>query len=308
MKPLVLFLVGPTASGKSTIAIELARQLNGEIISADSMLVYKGMDIGTAKPSKAERKKVPHHLIDLFAPSRSFSVFDYRKRAVAKIREISKRGKLPVVAGGSGLYVRAILNGLSIQPGPNPVLRKKLKAEAKQKGLEVLYARLQKADPARAAKIKAGDEKRIIRALEILDRVEKDPALLDKKTESLEELGFRACVIGIEKDRARLYADIERRVDLMFKKGLVVEVKRLLKKGRLSKTALQAVGYKEIVDCLRGRCSQQEAKDLIKKNSRHLAKRQFTWFRREAGIQWISWREGESLKDICHDVAAKVKF
>lgn len=298
MIPLVLFLVGPTASGKSGIAIKLARQLNGEIISADSMLVYKGMDIGTAKPSKAERRKVPHHLIDLFSPSRSFSVFDYRKRAVSKILEISKRGKLPIVAGGSGLYVRAVLQGLSLQPGPDPAFRKKMKFEVKEKGLETLYVRLRKEDPARAAKIKPTDQKRIIRALEVLRQTQKDPAILEKKTESLAELGFQSRVIGIDKDRGQLYADIETRVDRMFQKGLVREVKGLLKKSRLSKTASQAVGYKEIIEALKGKISYPSAKDLIKKNTRHLAKRQWTWFRREEGIRWVKWEEGESVKEI----------
>lgn len=293
IKPTVLFIVGPTATGKSKIAVEVARRLNGEIISADSMLVYKGMDIGTAKPSKAEQKKIPHHLIDLFLPSRNFSVFEYRKRALVKIREILRKKKLPIVTGGTGLYVRALLEGLEELPAADLKLRAQLSQRVKKEGLEVLYAELNKKDPQRAAQIKPTDERRIVRALEISHQMQSKPAASYAKKESLEELGFFPVVVGITKDRAVLYQNIEKRVDQMFRRGLLKEVKKL-SKTRLSRTALQAVGYKELLASLEGDTSLDEAKNLIKKKSRHLAKRQWTWFKREKGIHWVSWEPGEN--------------
>jgi tRNA dimethylallyltransferase len=285
VKPNVLFIVGPTASGKSKIAILLARRLNGEIISADSMLVYKGMDIGTAKPTRAERKKVKHHLIDLFVPNRNFSAFEYRNRALAKLREISRRRKLPIVVGGTGLYVRTLLNGMILHPEADPKFRSALTARAKKEGLDVLYAELKKKDSKRAESIKPTDERRIVRALEILAAANSRP---EKKQESLKELGFYPMVIGITKDRSLLYNEIEKRVEQMFRKGLVKEVKKLVKQ-KLSKSALQAVGYKEVIASLKGEQTLQEAKALIKLRSRHLAKRQWTWFKREEGIIWVEW-------------------
>jgi tRNA dimethylallyltransferase len=289
----VLFIVGPTATGKSKIAVEIARCLQGEIISADSMLVYKGMDIGTAKPSKIERKNIPHHLIDLFQPSKNFSVFEYRKRALRKINEIQSRGKLPIVAGGTGLYVRALLRGLDPQPPADPKLRRQLVIRAKREGLENLVAELRKRNPERALKIKPTDERRIIRALEVLESSKK-PAPHEP---SLESLGFTPVVIGITKDRLALYEDIEKRVDGMFRRGLVQEVKKLARQ-KLSRTARQAVGYKEVLAALNGGYSLKEAQEIVKKNSRHLAKRQWTWFRREAGLQWVSWESGDNVTDM----------
>ena len=227
MNPRILFIVGPTASGKSKIAMQLAKRLGGEIVSADSMQVYRGMDTGTAKPSKADRKKIPHHLLDVRSPAQPFSVFDYRRLALAKIRAIVKRGKLPVVTGGSGLYVRALLEGWTA------------------------------------------------------------------KNRTLESLGFQPSVIGIAKDRTALYAGIEKRVDQMFRKGLVREVEKISKK-KLSLTASQAVGYKEILNAFSGNSTLEEARALIKKNTRRLAKRQLTWFRKERGIQWVAWEDGDT--------------
>lgn len=307
MKPTVLFLVGPTASGKSRIALELAKDLDAEIISADSMLVYKGMDIGTAKPSKPEREKIPHHLIDIVAPSRNFSVFEFRKRALKEIAAISRRGKLPLIVGGSGLYVRVLLQGLAEQPGADLKLRKKLKDEIKKKSLAVLYKRLQKKDPLRAGQIRPEDERRIIRALEIAEKSKKKPSSLFGKEKGLEDLGYRPLVFGITKDRAELYKDIEQRVDLMFEKGLVAEVRNLMKK-RLSRTAGQAVGYKEVIAALKGQYSLEKARELVKIGTRHLAKRQWTWFKREQGIQWFMWEGGESAKNFAAKVLEAYKF
>lgn len=220
MKPLVLFIVGPTASGKSKIALKLAKKLVGEIISADSMQVYKGMDIGTAKPTKIERKKIPHHLIDAVSPSQVFSAYRFRTLALKKVKEIISRKKLPIVCGGTGLYVRALLEGWV---GGKP----------------------------------------------------------------LAELGYSPVVIGIAKERGELYTDIEKRIEQMFRKGWVREVKRLNKR-KWSRTAAQALGYREIRQALAKGASLEEAKALIKKNTRHYAKRQMTWFRKEREIIWVA--------------------
>ena len=315
MKPQVLFVVGPTGAGKSKVGMELARRLGGEIISADSMQVYRGMDIGTAKPSQADQKKIPHHLLDIRPAGRPFSVFEYRDRALAKIQNILKRKKVPVVVGGSGLYVRALMEGLREDPGPDPWLRKRLSQEAKTTGLAGLYATLCRRDPDRARKVKPRDEKRIIRALEILERSSAGckplPAWRDTEgirpavQPSLEMLGLQPIVIGITKERSRLYQDIEKRVDQMFRKGLVREVRALLK-GRFSKTAAQAIGYKEIREMLCRKQSLGEARDRIKKNTRHFAKRQLTWFRREKGIQWFVWNAGEGVDEMCRRILAGI--
>lgn len=297
MKPPVLFIVGPTAAGKSKIAVALARRLKGEIISADSMLVYKGMDIGTAKPLPEERKKIPHHLMDLFLPSRGFSVFEYRRRALRAIHDIHRRGKLPIVTGGTGLYVRALLQGLAAQPGADLKLRRRLSQRVKTEGLKALYEELKGHDPKRASEIHPGDERRIVRALEIAHRSRIKPSEFWGSEKSLEGLGYQPIVIGMTKGRQSLYSDIEKRVDQMFRKGLVREVKRLAQR-ELSRTALQAVGYKEVLAAFRGEYSLAEAKAFIKKNTRHLAKRQWTWFKREQGIHWVSWETGERTEDM----------
>ncbi len=295
MRPQVLFIVGPTACGKSKLAVELAKRLAGEIISADSMQVYKGMDIGTAKPTSRERKNIPHHLMDIFSPAHLFSVYEYQKRALIKIRQIIKRGKIPIVVGGSGLYVRSLLQGLSGQPGADFKLRKKLEEEASQRGLDTLYQRLQKKDPERAAQINPNDQKRILRALEILEASPQKPSEWHQSRQSLSDLGFDSRVIGITKDRQQLYSDIEKRVDQMFRKGLVKEVKQLMK-GKISQTAAQAVGYKELFEFFVGRLSLSQAKDLIKRNTRRFAKRQWVWFKKEPKIEWVEWPEGVDVK------------
>jgi tRNA dimethylallyltransferase len=301
--PRVLFIVGPTAVRKSDIALRIAQKLNGEIISADSMLVYKGMNIGTAKPSKIQQEKVPHHLVDIMNPAKTFSVFDYRKLALEKIRKIIKKKKTPILVGGTGLYVRSLLQGLSELPGANLKLRKNLERRARAEGAAVLYQELFEKNPERAAQIKATDERRIIRALEIHAGTKEKPF---KKSKGLKELGFLTVVIGITKDRAELYRDIEMRVNRMFEKGLVKEVRQLSKRN-LSQTAMQAVGYKEILAALRGDYSMEKACELIKTGTRHLAKRQWTWFKREEGITWISWEAADTLKTMAEKVLGELK-
>ena len=225
-KPTVLFIVGPTASGKSALAVALAKKIGGEILSADSMLVYKGMDIGTAKPTKKERGGIPHQGFDLIPSTKSFSVFAYRQFALKAIRAILKRGKIPIVAGGTGFYVRALLEGLSPLPGTHAALRRELEREALEKGLPALYKRLLKLDSPRAMAIGPHNQRRIIRALEFYLVSGKKPSRVSSKTPGLRELGYRPVVIGIHRDRDALYLKINRRVDAMFRKGLVREIGR----------------------------------------------------------------------------------
>ena len=306
-KPSVLFIVGPTASGKSALAVSLAKKLDGEILSADSMLVYTGMDIGTAKPTPKERGSIPHHGIDLITPTKTFSVFAYRQFALKVIKDIVSRGKVPIVAGGTGFYVRALLEGLSPLPGANASIRRKLEREALDKGLPALYKRLLKLDPPRAKAIGPQNQRRIIRALEIYLASGKKPSESDTKTPSLRELGYKPVVIGIHRDREALYRKINQRVDAMFRKGLAREVKQLSRK-RLSKTALQGVGYKETLAWIHDGSEQPlaEVKGRIQQTTRHFAKRQWTWFKRERGIRWVWWPETSGLADISNFILKRL--
>ncbi|MDD5218146.1 MAG: tRNA (adenosine(37)-N6)-dimethylallyltransferase MiaA [Candidatus Omnitrophica bacterium] len=313
-KPLVVFIVGPTAVGKSRLAMALAKQINGEIVSADSMQVYREMDIGTAKPTLAERRAVPHHLIDILSPRKNFSVYDYRRRALKAIRTITAAGRVPIVVGGSGLYVRSLSEGLSEQPGADNKIRKKYHQMAQAKGSEFLYRKLEKLNPGYAAGIKPTDEKRIVRALEIIAQSGRTVTQWYQRKQSLEELGFKPVMIGLNRERSEIYKAVEDRVDQMFRKGLVREVRRLMRK-RLSKTASQALAYKEIIGVLktsRGKSKKemdlliQAEVPIIKRNTRHFAKRQITWFKKEKGIRWVLWDSGNNLEDVCQKVMKEI--
>jgi tRNA dimethylallyltransferase len=280
----VYFLIGPTASGKTKLSIELAKKLNAEIISCDSMCVYKHMDILTSKPAPAERKKVPHHLIDIIPPAKEFSVADYRNMALNKIEEILSRRKTPLFVGGSGLYVKAVTDGLFPSAEKDLKFRKKQEALAKKYGKAYLYKKLKKIDPSRAEKIHPNDLRRVIRALEIYHTEKKRPSELKVNTEPL-KYDFK--IFGLQLDRNQLYKNINDRVEDMFKKGIRDEVRRLSRK-KLSMTARYALGYKEVLDYIKGKYSLEEAKQLLKKNTRHFAKRQLTWFRPDKRIEWVA--------------------
>lgn len=301
----ILFLVGPTASGKSHIGIYLAKKLKGSIISADSMQVYKEMNIGTAKPTPKERKSVPHYLIDMVSPTRSFSVYEWRKQALESIQEIVEKNRLPIVVGGSGLYIQALTQGLAEQAPADFKVRKKFSDIADKKGSSYLYRMLVKKDPESAKKIHPNDKKRVIRALEIFELTGKTKSQWAKKTESLSDLGYSFRIIGIQYPREILYQRIEARIDEMLKQGLVKEVKRLSKK-RLSKTANQSLSYREILASMKGKMSLDEAVNLLKKNTRNFAKRQITWFRHEKRIRWIDV-QGKSLEKIYQNIRKQLK-
>ena len=283
----LIVIVGPTASGKSALALELARHFSCEIISGDSMCVYQGMDIGTAKPSQAERQEIPHHLIDIRKPGESFSVVDFQQLATSAIESINERGKIPLLVGGTGLYVQALLEGYQFNPTPKTDPRSELDINIPESVVtSVLHDKLNSVDPVAAARIHPNDRKRIQRALEVVtaehrsiscDKISPDPTLL-----------FDCIVFGLSMERQELYRRIDARVDRMLEAGLVAEVKSLMLQGvPADSTAFQAIGYKEIAACLEGEVSLEEAVARVKQSSRRYAKRQLTWFRRMSYIRWI---------------------
>ena len=281
----VLFIVGPTAVGKTELAVELAKRLGGEVISADSMQVYRGMDVGTSKPTASQRSEIPHYLVDILEPSQEYSCADFKEKAKPLIEDILARKKLPMVVGGSGLYVRALVDGLFAGPGADWDLRKALYEEAEFSGTEALYERLKKMDDATAENIMPNDARRIIRALEVCLKTDDKISELRKNTQGIISK-YDVKMIGLIRERAELYNRIDKRVDEIFERGLVEETEALVKKNP-SRTAMQALGYKEVAGLLRGEHSLDEAKRLAKRNTRHFAKRQLSWFRRDKRIEWI---------------------
>ena len=297
MIPQIVFLVGPPGSGKSEIAVKLAKELNGEIISCDSMLVYRGMNIGTAKLTLRERGGVRHRLIDLKNPRQHFTVSEYRKLALQVIDQILKRNHLPIVVGGSGLYVQALIDGLVPETGKTKKIRTALEKKLEKYGWKKLFRELKSIDPERASEILPGDGRRIVRSLEIYEAYKIKPSIWRKKRVGLNALGFDWVMIGLMRERPELYGRINQRVMAMIEKGLIREVKYLSKSG-LSKTACQAIGYSEILAYLKGRMSLEEAILTIQTRSRHLAKKQLTWFRKDKRIHWIEIGDNDSLNKI----------
>ncbi len=288
-KPRVVAVVGPTASGKTALAVELAKRFDGEIISCDSMQIYKGMDIGTAKPTKEETCGIPHYMIDIIEPQQPFSAADYAILARAVTDDVISRGKLPIFCGGTGLYLDSVLSGGEYAAvETDPALRASLLAEAKSCGAEAMWQRLKEVDPEAAAATHANNVKRVVRALEIYLSSGITKTEWDKRSRK-NPPPFSSTVIAIGREREELYARIDKRVDIMMETGLCEEVRGLLESGRLPRasTAAQAIGYKEIIAHLDGECSLEDAVFQIKQSSRRYAKRQLTWFRRNSDIKWI---------------------
>ncbi len=277
----LVVLCGPTATGKTALAVELAKRLGGEIVSADSMQVYRGMDIGTAKPTLEDRQGIPHHMLDMIDPGESYSVQLYQQQARRCIEEITARGHLPILCGGTGLYINAVVYPLDFtdQP-PDPNQRQQWAALAEREGPKALHRLLEARSPALAAEIHPNNVKRVIRALEAQPAGAARTVFAREPLYRLAWLGLRAA------NRDGLYARIDQRVDRMMDQGLLDEV-RSLAKGTLSQTAAQAIGYKEILAHLNGTVSLSEAVEEIKRGSRRYAKRQMTWFRREPAIHWM---------------------
>lgn len=285
MKPLVVFLVGPTAIGKTSLSIALARRLDAEIISCDSMQVYKGMDILTSKPSRRQLEAVRHHLLGVVAPAKEFNVSRYRALALARMRQIIKRGKIPLFVGGSGLYMSVVIDGIFDLKTEDARVRTRLTREASDHGSRGLHERLTQVDPAAAKKIHPNDAKRIIRALEVFEVTGRPISELQAKRSGLGDC-YDIRIFGLDMPRQELDRRINARVDTMFRQGVVREVQRLLKR-KPGATARYAIGVDEIRDYLAGRLSLAEAKDAIKKNTRRYARRQMTWFRKDRRIAWI---------------------
>ncbi len=281
----VTFIVGPTSSGKSAVAVELAEKMNGEIISCDSMQIYRDMDTVTRAPQEALTKRAEHHLIRIIPPEEEFNAALYAEKAKGAISSVIKKGKVPIITGGTGLYMKALLDGIFADPGKDEELRARLGREARENGTEALYLKLKEIDPGAASKIHANDAKRIIRALEVYYLT--GVTMTEKKTET-EGLHtkFKCRVFGLNLDRKSLYARIENSVDSMFEEGVVEEVKRL-RESPLSITAGKALGIREISLYLDGKMSLEAAKSEIKKNTRRYAKRQMTWFRADKRVEWI---------------------
>jgi len=282
-------LVGPTAVGKTRYSIEIARRWNAEIISGDSMQVYRGMDIGTAKIKPEEMEGIPHHLIDIRDPEEPFAAGEFQRLASECIEDIAARGKLPFVVGGTGLYIESLLYGFDFPDAPSDErIRSELKAFADEHGAGALHARLREVDPASAARLHPNDVKRVIRALEIaLGTGEAMSAKVSAFREPRES-PYAFCLIGLTMDREVLYDRINRRVDAMIEAGLVDEVRRLLERGVPPEaTSMQAIGYKEIVPHLTEGLPLEEAVERLKRDTRRYAKRQLSWFRRMNGIEWV---------------------
>ena len=293
-----LVILGPTAAGKSAFAIEQAQKLQGEIISADSMQVYRGMDIGTAKLNKTERQGVPHHLIDIRDPDEEWTVAGFVGEATRLSGDLAIRGKTPIIVGGTGLYLWSLLNGFSFPISPAD---KELRARLEAESLPALYARLSTVDPAAAQKIHPNDKKRIVRALEVYEltgkriselqekRILKEPRINSRLNLTANSFAGSYQLIGLSPSREELYARIEQRVDDMIKKGLIEEVKGLLEKGYSKElNSLQALGYKETIEYLEGRWTKEKMIEELKKRTRNFAKRQMTWFRRFENVDWRS--------------------
>ena len=285
----VLVLNGPTASGKTAVAVELARLLaadgvTAEVVNADSMLVYRGMDIGTAKPTVAERGGVPHHLIDIAEVTETASVAAFQGLARAAIAECRRRGVVPIVAGGSALYMRAILDEFEF-PGTDPAVREKLEAELAEVGAAALHARLAALSPEAAAGIQPGNGRRIVRAREVIELTGSFRPVLPEGSYAIE--GVQQ--FGLELDRAELDARIETRVDRMWEQGFVDEVRGLIPRGlREGRTASRALGYRQILDHLDGQCTEAEAREATKAGTRRFARKQLGWFRRDPRISWTA--------------------
>lgn len=298
----LLVIAGPTASGKTATAVELAKIYDGEVISADSMQIYKGLSIATAKPTKEEMQGVPHYLVDFLEPDKSFSVADYVKLAGERIRDIHSRGKLPIVCGGTGLYISSLVDNIIFDDTETDgSVRKRLEAEAKEIGNHELWLRLKEVDPATAEKVHENNLPRVIRGLEVFETTGV-PLSQHKINSRREQSPYNACIIGLTaSDRQFIYDRINRRVDIMVENGLIEECRQFYESFTPA-TAYQAIGYKELVPYFEGRAELADCLDKIKQESRHYAKRQLTWFRRVDGIKWVETDKFDNLKKIIENI------
>ena len=295
----IICIAGPTASGKTALAVALAKEFNGEVVSCDSMYVYRRMNVGTAKPTIEEMEGIVHHMIDVADPDEDFSVSKYCDMAAPIVDDIIARGKTAIIAGGTGLYMDSLIKGNDFAPFPSTGMREKLEEQADREGMEAMLELLRSIDPDSAARLHLSDRKRIIRALEVYYETGETITAHNIKTQSVPPR-YNPLWLGLDfADRAELYRRIDLRVDIMLQQGLIPEIRELLAIGIPEKcTAMQAIGYKEFVAALEGRCTVEEAADEVRKSSRHYAKRQLTWFRRNKNIHWLTRQTRESAEEI----------
>lgn len=289
----VIVITGPTATGKTRLAVEVARLVGGEIVGADSMQIYKYLDIGTAKPDSAERGGIAHHMIDVADPFDDWSVSRYVEEASVCCDGILDRGRVPIITGGTGLYIESLLSGRDFAPmGGGTELRRELESEYDRVGGDEMLTKLSEFDPQSAQKLHANDKKRVVRAFEVYRSTGKTITEHDRESKLLPPRYESSRWALTFRDRSRLYERIDRRVDIMLEQGLVDEVKSLLEMGLPERsTAMQAIGYKEIVSALKGECTLDEAAENVKRESRRYAKRQLSWLRRDSGLNWIVWEQ-----------------
>ena len=295
----IICIAGPTASGKTALAVELAKLVDGEVISCDSMQIYRGMDIGTAKPTKEEMQGIPHHMLDVCDPDEDFSVSRYCELADPILQDILARDKTAIIAGGTGLYMDALIRGNDFAPCPATGMREKLEAQADEIGMAAMLEQLRAIDPEAAARLHVADRKRVIRALEVYYETGETITAHNLRTQAIPPKYTPVWFALEDEDRQNLYDRIDRRVDIMLEMGLMDEIRSLLASGIPEKaTSMQAIGYKEFVDALHGRCSVDDAAALVKQSSRRYAKRQLTWFRRNPAIHWLRRQAGEGTAEI----------
>lgn len=303
----VIFIVGPTAVGKTDVSIELAKALNGEIISADSVQIYKRLNIGSAKPTSVEMDGIPHHLLDFVEPDTAFSVSDYTKLAKSAIQEIMSRGKTPIIAGGTGLYINALLYDMDFgKIESNEEYRNSLEQIAEEMGKEALHQMLVAIDPEAAEKIHANNQRRVIRALEVNKLTGK--TMSDFASDPVPTDDYETITFGLTRSRLKLYGRINKRVDIMLETGLIEEVKKLKKDGIDGRyQSMQGIGYKEVLDYLEDKYDFDTMVTVLKQSSRRYAKRQMTWFRRYKDMEWIDLDKFTSVKDITEEILSMIK-
>lgn len=306
-KPKVIVICGPTASGKTGLSIELAKKINGEIVSCDSMQIYKDMTIGTAKPTLEEMQGIKHYLIDFVSPDSRYSVADFQKDAKKAIAEILSKGKVPIIVGGTGLYVDTLVYNIQYPEIETDLeYRKQLEKIAEKDGLYALYEKASEIDEEAVKKISSNDKKRIMRILEIHHQTGKTKTQLEIESRK-EEPEYDYLVYAINMDREKLYDRINKRVDIMIDQGLIEEVQKLLQKYKNFPTAMQGLGYKEVVSYLQGNMTREEMIDVLKQETRRYAKRQLTWFRKNKEIKWIDglMPKEENIQRILEDYSGK---
>ena len=289
-KPKVIVIAGPTASGKTALSIEIAKKIDGEIVSADSMQIYKEMDIGTAKPDNEEKQGIKHYMMDFVKPDQAYNVASYKRDAKNAIKEIIEKGKTPIVVGGTGLYIDSLVYEIEyVDIETDLEYRNMLEERAEKEGLEKLYEEAKKIDEKAMEKIGCNDRKRILRVLEIYHQTGKKKTELDEESRKEPEYDYK--VFAIDMPRDILYDRINRRVDIMLENGLVDEVRNIYEKYKIFPTAMQALGYKEVVEYLENKITKEEMIEKIKQESRRYAKRQLTWFRKNKNIIWLNGTE-----------------